>query len=242
MFDEQGKDGIYWNTYNETTMRSVLYSSLPQKAWNESCMGAACGTNKPALLAGGGGASKFHSKPSWQTGIPGIIEDNARDIPDVSLTAAVHDGYLVCIDNSCTPDSAGRISFALFSGTSAAAPSFAGIIAHLVQYAHGRQGQINPNLYRLAATQDWSQCESTLTFIFEDSCLFHDIRSGDNAVPGQSDYGTGNPSYQAKFGYDMATGLGSVRANNLVLGWQSATGLGMAHLVTSQSGLNFFGH
>jgi hypothetical protein len=37
-------------------------------------------------------------KPSWQTG-PGVPQDGARDVPDVSMTAdAMWDPYVVCYE------------------------------------------------------------------------------------------------------------------------------------------------
>src|SRR5581483_5512969 len=110
--------------------------------WNESC--PSCG-----LWSGGGGVSTFLSKPTWQFGVPGIPSDGARDQPDVSLTSAIHDPYLLCFEGSCDPSQGYLVGI---GGTSAAAPSFAGIMALVVQQ-HGRQGQANYVLYRLAASQ-----------------------------------------------------------------------------------------
>jgi len=53
--------------------------------------------------ATGGGASTLVAKPSWQSGVAGIPQDGARDVPDISLTAAGHDPYLLCLSSSCTP-------------------------------------------------------------------------------------------------------------------------------------------
>src|SRR5581483_11259902 len=43
-----------------------------------------------------------------------------------------------------------------------------------------------------------------------------------NSVPGETGYGTRNAAYQAGVGYDLATGLGSVKIGNLVEYWNTA--------------------
>jgi len=98
-------------------------------------------------------------------------------------------------------------------GTSAASPTFAGIVALLVQKTGGRQGNINQNLYILASIS---------------TDAFHDITSGNNIVPCKG--GTPNCSslvatangtlgYSAGTGYDQVTGLGSVDGYHLVSEW-----------------------
>ena len=222
-FNENGNYGAYWAPFNFAARNSAL-SYIPEVVWNESCSVAQCGSGNAALWAGGGGASIYFAKPSWQTGVTGIPNDGARDVPDVSLTAAGHDAYLLCIDGSCTPNSRGRISFEGYGGTSAATPSFAGLMALVVQKTGQRQGQANYTLYRLAATQNLGQCNGSSTAILTggSACIFNDVTVGNNAVPGEANYGTLNAQYQAGVGYDLATGLGSVNATNMVNGWASA--------------------
>ncbi len=101
MFNEHGNDGEYWspNTVNNETALSYI----PENVWNESCTVAQCGKANAGLWASGGGPSIFFSKPSWQAGVAGIPGDGARDVPDVSLTAANHDAYLLCVDKGCEP-------------------------------------------------------------------------------------------------------------------------------------------
>jgi subtilase family serine protease len=194
MFNEGG--GTYWNASNTATGASAL-GYIPEVAWNES------GQN--GLGASGGGYSIFYPQPSWQTG-PGVTTTNARAVPDVSLTAALHDGYIIVTNGQATPT----------GGTSAAAPSFAGMITLLNQYqvaqgfqATAGQGNLNPNLYRMA--------QSTTN-------VFHDVVEGNNVVPcaqGTLDCSTGSYGYYAGPGYDPVTGLGSVDANNLIANWNS---------------------
>ena len=146
-----------------------------------------------------------------------------RDLPDVSLTAARHDPYILCLEGSCEPNAQGEISVYLVSGTSASAPSFAGIMALVDQSTEGtngnftRQGLANYVLYRLAATQSSypSQCNGSSTSTPPaGTCIFNDVTVGNNVVPGES-----ATDYQAGAGYDMTTGLGSVNVSNLVNNW-----------------------
>jgi len=198
--------GIYWNGVIPGALSSAV-SYIPETVWNES---------SPGLWAGGGGASTLVAKPSWQTGVAGIPSDNHRYVPDVSLTAAGHDPYLVCLSSSCTPTTTGRFSLEGYAGTSAATPSFAAIMALIVQKTGSRQGQANVILYQLAAREQYSQCASSSR---ASNCIFNDITVGNNAVPGE----TGG-LYAATAGYDLATGLGSIDVANLVNQWNSAVG------------------
>lgn len=221
-FNEHGDDSAFWQTTNKPAGNSAQ-SYIPEDVWNESCLRGQCTAgNTPALWAGGGGASIFFTKPSWQTGVSGIPNDNARDLPDVSLTAAGHDAYLLCLDGSCTPDSTGRISFDGYSGTSAATPSFAGMMALIVEKTGSRQGQADYVLYRLAANVALASCNASDTSTLPaGTCIFNDVTAGNNAVPGERGYGTSTALYQAGAGYDLATGLGSVNVANLANSWNA---------------------
>ena len=224
MFNENGHDSTYWSSTNaQGTIESAL-SYIPENAWNESCASGQSGCGKPNIWAGGGGASTFFTKPSWQVGVPGIPADNARHLPDVSLTAAAHDPYLLCIRGSCAPDAQGRITFAGVGGTSASTPAFAGIMALVGQKTLVRLGQPNYVLYRLAAAENLSQCNgSSTTSLPPSTCVFNDVTVGNNAVPGESGYGTSSANFQTGMGYDQATGLGSVNVTTLINQWNSAT-------------------
>ncbi len=195
-FNESGSAG--WSTQNSATMGSAT-GYLPEKAWNDTALGG-------GIWASGGGASVVFPKPWWQAG-QGVPSDNARDVPDISLTASgAHDGYLIYL-------SGGVMSV---GGTSASSPSFAGIVAIINQYvvAKGVQatpglGNINPTLYSLAQNT---------------TGIIHDITVGDNIVPCvNKSVGctTGSFGYKAGAGYDLVTGLGSVDAYNLVTRWAS---------------------
>ena len=176
--------GTYWNATNGSGDTSAL-SYIPEVAWNESCIPSGC------LWSTGGGVSTKYSKPSWQVA-PGVPADGKRDVPDVSLSAAIHDAYLV--------ETQGALS--AFGGTSASSPSFAGLMALIVQKTGQRQGNANMRLYQLGNAQ----------YGATGAVVFHDTTSGNNSVPGVTGYSSGT-------GYDLATGLGSVDASALVNNW-----------------------
>jgi len=108
-------------------------------------------------------------------------------------TGVPADGRRVCLGGG----------FYAVAGTSAATPSFAGLASLVVQRQGARQGNVNPALYTLASRQASGG-----------AAVFHDTASGNNSVPGAS-------GYTAGAGYDLATGLGSVDANQLVNAWGS---------------------
>ena len=191
-----GTGSGYWNTTYDSHGGSAL-SYIPEMAWNDTAL-------EGDLASGGGGASVIFPKPAWQTG-PGVPNDNARDVPDVAFTASWdHDPYILF--------TAGKIEGS--GGTSAATPSFAGMLALLNQYlvstgalSQPGLGNINPTLYTLA--------QSTTN-------VFHDVTVGDNIVPcggGTPGCETGSYGYRAVRGYDQATGLGSINAYNLAKEW-----------------------
>src|SRR5208282_5121012 len=84
-----------------------------------------------------------------------------------------------------------------FCGTSGAAPTFAGIIADIVQAAGGRVGLLNPTLYSLAAS---------------DPSVYHEITSGCSLVQVGASTKTG---YCAHVGWNFVTGWGSIDATKL---------------------------
>jgi Pro-kumamolisin, activation domain/Bacterial Ig-like domain (group 3) len=224
MFNEDGLDSKYWNSTNNPNTLESAVSYIPENVWNESCLASQCG-DSAGIWASSGGASAFFTKPSWQSGVAGIPNDGWRDVPDVSLAAAAdHDPYLLCLEGSCAPDSQGNIFFAAVGGTSASTPSFAGIMALVDQKMGGPQGQAGYVLYKLAGAEKLSSCNaSNTTGLPASTCIFNDVTSGNNAVPGEKDYGEPTAPYQSAAGYDLATGLGSVDVTNLVNKWNTVT-------------------
>ena len=201
--------GTYWNTTNTTGTGASAVSYIPEAAWNES--------NTAGILSSGGGASVLYSKPVWQNG-PGVPSDGVRDVPDVSLSAALHDGYLVIFDGGSY----------ISGGTSCATPSMAAILGLLNQYQVTNKfqktaglGNVNPQLYRLAQSAPTA---------------FHDVTAGNNIV--QCAQGTpnclaGSFGYNAVAAYDLATGLGSVDGNNLITMWNTAVSASVVTLTSN---------
>jgi len=203
----------YWSggacTVQDTSATAVSY--IPEMVWNDT---ATNGT----LAAGGGGASRLFTKPTWQTGT-GVPADGQRDVPDISFSASAdHDGYLICSQgscvcgfrNSCTVNNLTG-SFLPVGGTSVSAPAFAGIVSLINQNTGTRQGNVNPTLYSLAASTPQ---------------VFHDITTGSNIVPcmiGTANCSTGQMGYSAAFGYDLASGWGSVDAGALLAAWGTSS-------------------
>ena len=215
-FDDTANPKQYWASMDNSVHASAL-SYIPEVAWNDSCIAGAPGCASANLLAGAGGPSTFYPKPAWQTGIIGIPSDGWRDMPDLSLTASNrHEPYLLCVSGSCAMGS--NSVFKHVGGTSAAAPSFAGIMALIDENQEGRQGAVNPILYLLAATQNYAQCDgSNLTVPPIATCIFHDVTRGTTALAGAPNQSL----YPASPGYDFATGLGSINVANLVQQWPS---------------------
>jgi Pro-kumamolisin, activation domain/Bacterial Ig-like domain (group 3) len=220
--------GTYWSAASGSTDNiTSVKSYIPEMAWNDTTFSV---LNGGSLSSGGGGKSALFTKPSWQVGVPGIPADGFRDVPDIALAASAdHDGYLYCTQvqptgsatntSSCTatsfrlsdPGQQDNGTLAVAGGTSFAAPAFAGILAVIEQKlaTGGGLGNVNPSLYTLAA--------NATTY----ASAFHDVTVGNNQQPcvsGSPNCPTGNNpviGYTAGTGYDQATGLGTLDANNL---------------------------
>ena len=131
----------YWNA---TTGAALSY--IPEGAWNEPLNPQ---TSDIEVAGTGGGVSEFVAMPLYQTG---VAPANAmgRTVPDVAFTAAQHDGYLGCFaanGGDCVANGSGQFGFDAFAGTSAAAPSMAGVMALVDQDAGANQGAANVRLY-----------------------------------------------------------------------------------------------
>ena len=215
--------GTYWGS-NGTNSGSAK-SYIPENVWNESCTVAQCGSSLTGLWSSGGGQSIVFPQPVWQSGVAGIPAGN-RAVPDVSLAAADHDGYVLCLDASCQASNTtctGGVGpcFSILSGTSASAQAFGGIMALVVQKTGARVGIANYALYKLAASETLSSCNGSGTpaLLVSGPCIFNDTTVGNTNIPEVNPLETG---FSAGVGYDEATGLGSVNVTNLVNQWHTA--------------------
>ncbi len=138
--------------------------------------------------AGGGGKSEYFARPKFQDSQRKLVGDS-RGTPDISMSAAVDGGVIVY--TSYDPSSVG---YGIVGGTSEASPLFSGIVALSDQVAHKRLGDLNAPLYKLG--------EQTRNGVV-------DVTSGNNSFGGVT-------GYQAKKGYDLASGLGTVNAKKFV--------------------------
>jgi subtilase family serine protease len=216
MFNDVANPNTYWGTNAQNGGSALSY--IPEDVWNESCTVAQFNQNAcPAsgLWSSGGGQSLIVSKPPWQAGVTGIPSANARFLPDVSMNAADHDGYILCIDGSC-PN-----LFGIASGTSASVQVFGGVMALVVQKVGARVGIANYALYKLAAggpptiPPNSAACNASNTATLPaGTCIFNDVTVGNTNVPGLTGFSAG-------VGYDKTTGLGSVNVTNLVNNWSS---------------------
>ncbi len=137
----------------------------------------------------GGGISTLYSRPSYQQDLPykfktllgNTVKATGRMTPDVSFNSAVYGGVVAYLGFE------GR--WAVFGGTSAASPAWAGIMA-LANQANGRPlGFVNPAIYEIGNSRS-----------------FHDITQGNNAVCAGL---CGEDGFLAGRGYDLTTGWGT---------------------------------
>jgi uncharacterized protein (TIGR03437 family) len=194
----------YWDSQTGSAL-----SYIPEAVWNDTNLSFFL-VGHQALAASGGGASILYPQPYWQIG-PGVPNNSARNVPDLALPASLNNPYVVFAKGQQR----------LAGGTSASAPSFAGIVALLNHYLISRGaaqepglGDINPILYGIAQSVPDA---------------FHDITIGSNIVPcqvGTQDCDTGAFGFQAGPGYDQATGLGSLDVAKLSRNWNPAFAIG----------------
>jgi subtilase family serine protease len=157
--------------------------------------------SQTAWLYGGGGVSTFEPIPAYQKGltINGRAVGTKRMVPDISLIAEARFGA-VQVYTGATPVTP-SIDVAV-SGTSVGAPIFAGMVADLNELRQTQRqsvigSQLNTQIYA-AYHRTPSTTSSTGTLN-----TFSDIVAGNN-------------THQAYFGYDLASGLGTPQAQNLI--------------------------
>lgn len=215
-FADTSSAGSYWSAQNGSGDSSAV-SYIPEGAWNEPTSGS-----KYVASGTGGGASAYIAKPSWQTGA-GVPADGMRDVPDVALSSATHDGYVACL--AYAGGDCSQQKFEVFGGTSAAAPGMAGIVALMNTATGSAVGNVNPLLYRLAA-------DST-------NGVFHDVTEAtagvsgcmvsipsmcNNSTPSATGLTGGLAGFEVAAGFDQSTGWGSVDAAKLIAAGMTAAG------------------
>ena len=139
--------------------------------------------DQPSGGATGGGVSDVYPVPSWQAsaGVPAPSGPGGRGVPDVAGDADPQSGYQVLVDGKQ----------AVYGGTSAVAPLWAGLVARLAQGTGKKFGLLQPLIYPGAAPG--------------------------TDVPGFNDITTGNNGgYSAGPGWDACTGLGSPNGTALL--------------------------
>ncbi len=216
-FNDIADPSLYWSASNASAGNESALSYIPEGAWNEPTYLNSSGQTAYQVAAGGGGASVYIAKPSWQTGA-GVPADGFRDVPDVSFSAADHDGYVGCFaagGGSCVSSSSGT-EITVFSGTSAAAPGMAGVAALLNTKLGEAQGNLSPMLYRLAASAPTAFHDVTVATSGVMGCTSATPSMCNNSTPGESSLTGGLAGYLVATGYDLATGLGSVDVAKLI--------------------------
>lgn len=139
-------------------------------------------------------------------------------------------------------------TWAGFGGTSVSSPIMAAMQALVNQKTKSRWGNPNPTYYALAGAEynsgaGTALCNSNTVNKRNNPCIFYDITQGDNVGACQASHRTLNncylqagdaygilsisdktdeSAYPTNTGWDFATGIGSVNAWNLVMGWPSS--------------------
>ena len=240
---DESNPTAYWSQTVGLVDSALQY--IPETVWNDTSAEAALSASGGGVSLYGGVNSYFEQPSSsnslwtWNgIAVPqptptGYTGTSGRFVPDVAFAASPnHDGYVICsTDNDSTKygndcasgfvTSGGTVgkTWDVIGGTSAATPSFAGMLTLMVQ-KYGAQGNINPKLYNLA--------ESTTNY----AKVFHAVTGGNNIVPCTYEAtDTGCPT-SGEFGYSavttfpyysMTAGLGSIDGYQLYLALGSGT-------------------
>ena len=142
--------------------------------------------------ASGGGLSQVFTRPAYQNSVKSVVGAR-RGTPDVSMSGAVDGGAWVYLG---FPGGGG---WNIAGGTSESTPIMAGVVALADQAAGRRLGLINPALYALSTAAGPSAARAGIV----------DVTSGDNSLVGVTGYSAGP-------GYDLASGVGTIDANEFV--------------------------
>jgi Pro-kumamolisin, activation domain len=208
-FNDTGNPYQYWSSDNGSGLSSAL-SYIPEGAWNEPLDSE----NMLQVAATGGGVSTIIATPGWQAGTGVPTARSGRYTPDVAFSASGHDGYFGCFaagGGNCV-EGANGYEFEIFSGTSAAAPSMAGVAALLDQDQGGAVGSLNPRLYQMAASVPTAFHDVTVPTSGVTNCNINTPSMCNNSIAGATSLTGGQAGFAVTTGYDEATGLGSLDA------------------------------
>jgi len=205
-FADTSSPSTYWSSNNNSDLTSAL-SYIPEGAWNES--------STSSVAASGGGVSTVIATPSWQTGTGVPAARSGRYTPDVAFSASGHNGYYACLA-AFTGGSCVSTGYMVFSGTSAAAPGMAGVAALLDQKLGIAQGNLNPQIYPMAANTPTAFHDVTVSTSGVSSCVLSTPSMCNNSIPGPSGLSGGQAGFLVTTGYDEVTGLGSLDVQNFI--------------------------
>jgi hypothetical protein len=119
--------------------------------WNDAASGGG---------ATGGSPSTFEPIPSWQRGVPGILNQTYRGVPDIAFDGSPTSGAMITVDGQPNQQ---------LGGTSLSAPLAAGMWAHVLQADGVGLGFASPVIYKVAQT-------SKIAY----GTAFHDVTYGNN--------------------------------------------------------------
>jgi subtilase family serine protease len=198
VFAASGDQGAYSNEQPPSYPAESAYVTAVGATSLDTIGAGGSWNSETAWVQSGGGAGPLLdnviiSIPSWQEGIANSSNGGSttlRDAPDVAMDGDFHN--YTCQDGSCS---------GFWGGTSFSAPRWAGFMA-LINEQAGAQGKpslgfINPAIYSIGRSPSYDR-------------EFHDITSGNNDCCGQLLW------YNAVPGYDLVTGWGSPKGQNLI--------------------------
>ncbi|MBU6401766.1 MAG: S53 family peptidase [Verrucomicrobia bacterium] len=152
-----------------------------------------------AWSSGGGGISDFEAQPSWQNGwFQPAWSPLDRGVPDVAYLANPNYGVYVAYNGAWYE----------FGGTSVGAPQWAALVAlsNSSRTDGNTLGRLAPPGAAVYSTANLGT-KTTYGGYASNTTYFHDITQGQNG------HDSDDKCYA---GYDLVTGVGSPRANNLV--------------------------
>jgi kumamolisin len=226
--------GTSFENFNPGTNPHPSYPRVGEAVWNVQnlCSNAApsaANDNRGGFFwcqatgAAGGGSSQYWGMPSYQKG-PGVINSGTtvgngttqcslakigtpcREAPDISANADEFTPYAeYCTGNANTPNSVcGTFSASQpvpgwfgIGGTSLSSPLVSAIVADRDSLHGNRAGNINRALYR--------------EYQIAPSLFFHD-------VTGAGHIAKNNGLFPAVRGYDLATGIGTIKMAPFIIG------------------------